>query len=216
MYPDSMKNGYPHTLLSFLGNKKKEKEGYDLGKILDDYFEAMTESWEDEELYHYGLRQLKLAILNIATILICGYALGRLLEGIIFAIGYISMRKMSGGFHAKTVLRCYIYSFILYILALYAMDLMPVCVVYLVAEVIFFLLVLHLLPIENENKKLSETEKSVYKGGSVLVYSFLFIIGGIFYYTGMHTCYMAVATAIGCAELLIAWDLIQHRLFPKR
>lgn len=77
---------------------------------------------------------------------------------------YIPLRSLAGGYHAKTPLRCYIFSVIMLIIV-------SNCVKYLsIADLLCFfvlttgvLVVILLSHVEDKNKPLGKTEHSIYK-----------------------------------------------------
>lgn len=73
---------------------------------------------EDKEIYVFGYNKLKRIALNIVTTLFIGYALNIPAESIVFLICTILIRTYSGGYHAKTPLKCYLSSVSLVTLSL--------------------------------------------------------------------------------------------------
>ena len=68
---------------------------------------------EDKEVYRYGIQQGLNLALNILTTIIIGCLCDMLLPSILFLVCYMPLRSFCGGYHAKTHLRCYIYSVIM-------------------------------------------------------------------------------------------------------
>ncbi len=136
---------------------------------------SLTEKWahglaangvisqEDEALYSYGLRQGVVFLLNTAAIIMVGWLLGMVKETIVFMLTYLPLRRMAGGYHARTQLRCYLLGILLTTSVLLAVKWLPwnvyLCSVLLaVASVI----IVWLAPVEDSNKPLDEAEKAHY------------------------------------------------------
>ncbi len=140
------------------------------GKIGNNLVHSGVVKEEDAEIYIYGINQILVSVLNVSSALIIGLIFGVFLEVAVFMAAYIPLRSFAGGYHAKTPLRCYIFSVIMLIVVsiglkyLYMEDW-----VYYVALAAAASVVLMLSPVENRNKPLDETEHKVYKKRTVLM-----------------------------------------------
>ena len=76
-------------------------------RIADSLIESRIIKEEDRGLYEYGIRQFCFATLNLVTEICIGIMCGMLKECIAFLIAYIPLRRFAGGLHAKSELRCY-------------------------------------------------------------------------------------------------------------
>ncbi len=81
-------------------------------KIGDDLVRSNVIEAEDAEIYIYGINQILVSVLNVLSALIIGLILGTFFEVVVFMAAYIPLRIFAGGYHAKTPLRCYIFSVI--------------------------------------------------------------------------------------------------------
>ena len=121
-------------------------------------------SREDEELYSYGLRQGWLFLLNISTALVIGWLMDALTACILFMVCYVPLRRMAGGYHARTPFRCYLLGIVLVTAALAAIKWLPwtmegALIIAAIASVVIW----RLAPVEDENKPLDEEERERYK-----------------------------------------------------
>ena len=133
-------------------------------KIGDNLVRSNVIEEEDAEIYIYGINQILVSILNISSALIIGWIFGVLLEMVVFMAAYIPLRSFAGGYHAKTPLRCYIFSVIMLILVsvLIKYQFMSDAVCYAIfagAVLIIFIF----SPIEDKNKPLDKIEQKIYK-----------------------------------------------------
>lgn len=67
-------------------------------------------SSEERSIYEYGLSQIPHMMINIIFSIFIGYIFNLLSKVIFFQIIYIGIRSYSGGYHAKTRIRCTILS----------------------------------------------------------------------------------------------------------
>lgn len=118
---------------------------------------------EDEALYSYGFRQGAVLLLNIATMLCIGWRMDMVKESMTFMLTYLPLRRMAGGYHARTQLRCYLLGIVLTISVLLAVKWLPwklpLCSVLLLVS---SGIIIWLAPVEDQNKPLDEVEKLKY------------------------------------------------------
>ena len=60
--------------------------------------------------------------INISSALIIGLIFGKFFEAAVFIVAYCSLRSFAGGYHAKTPLRCYVFSVIMLIIVLVGIN----------------------------------------------------------------------------------------------
>lgn len=65
-------------------------------------------------IYNYGIEVLISSIINILTILLCSLFFNTVWHGIIFLIVFVPLRTTLGGYHAKTRIKCFLISVLLY------------------------------------------------------------------------------------------------------
>lgn len=128
---------------------------------------------EDFEIYQFGIENTILKLIHLASYIALGLIFGRLPELIIFLVAFIPLREYSGGFHAKTPLRCYVVSCITVFTLLLIMRFAPLGLmnysipIALVGSFLLFLVI----PVEAKDKPLDESEKIYYKskGGFLIL-----------------------------------------------
>lgn len=119
---------------------------------------------EDRSIYQYGIQQGLSILLNWFTTLLVGIITGMFWESIIFSAAYMLLRRYAGGFHAKTPVRCYIYSSTMVVAVLLAIKLLPLTkIVYFCLFAVGSLIVVLFAPVEDKHKPLDETEQHVYR-----------------------------------------------------
>lgn len=147
---------------------------------------------EDMEVYEYGLTLLIGTIGKIIGFIIFGILTGLLKEIFIFIIFFSGLRLQAGGYHAKTVLSCFLGSLAAINFSIFFVKILPVNyqpVFNIFSIIISVLLVFLFSPSESENKPLTEKEKVLYRQRSIvtvilgsIIILFLAIKGDIFLY----------------------------------
>lgn len=136
---------------------------------------------EDKEVYEYSLELLLSAVLNFAAVIILAVCTGKILEASLFVLGFVPLRALAGGYHAKNHFRCFIILIFTYSLFLLSVFYLPAKIISAATgllSVLSILLVFVLSPVEDSNKPLSaeETEKFKRKSRiSVLAYALLIL-----------------------------------------
>jgi len=134
------------------------------GRVIEQLVECGIIKAEEKELYSYGLQQGLIIIANVLTTIVMGVVFGMGWESIVFMAAYLPLRSFAGGYHAKTQLRCYLFSIVLTSAVLLAIKFIVWAKfinlgLALFAGVIIFILA----PVEDSNKPLDHAEVAVYK-----------------------------------------------------
>lgn len=139
-------------------------------KIGNDLVHSSVIKEEDAEIYIYGINQILVSVLNVSSALIIGLVFGVFFEITVFMAAYIPLRSFAGGYHAKTPLRCYIFSVIMVTVVSIGMKYLYIADwVYYAVLSASALVVIILAPVEDSNKPLDETEHKVYKKRTMLI-----------------------------------------------
>lgn len=159
---------------------------------------------KDKELYVFGIEQGSIMLLNIITTIIVGFALGMAWQGIVVLIVYIQLRIYAGGFHAKTQLKCYLFSIGLTSAALLGIKMVPwtgfICLmVTIVASGIIFLLA----PIEDSNKPLDQMELGIYKRRTRFILGSLLIMALLLWLLGQQQISICIIMAVSLLAIML-------------
>lgn len=126
---------------------------------------------EDQELYQYGIEQGILILLNVLTALAIGLIFHCLFYIVIFSVVFVPLRTNSGGFHAKTSLRCYILSVITLVLFCISIKVLRFPnIIWIIIGIVCSIIILVLSPVETENKPLDKLEIKVYQKRACLIW----------------------------------------------
>jgi len=169
-------------------------------------------SEEDREVYNYSFEMLLATLLNI--VVLCGLAAvtKTFLESLLFVVGFVPLRSLAGGYHAKTHFRCLLTLLLAYAFFWVTVTFAPVNMylwINLAAGVVAVILVWLLSPVEDRNKPLNDKEKLFFRKRSriaVLIYAALIIIGTCFFKTRKEFLSLAfgvlsVSVALAAAKI---------------
>ena len=116
-----------------------EKYGYKIGRYL--LKKGYLDSEEDADYIRYAIVALSSDILNTLGILCVALFSHKLIEMVIYLIGFHLLRSNAGGYHAPSFIRCVILTILDFLIAVWystlSMTWMTVCFL-LIAVVIFF------------------------------------------------------------------------------
>jgi len=161
---------------------------------------------EDKELYIYGIRQGIFMLINIITTFVLGFLLRMFLCSVLYFVVYSTLRIYAGGAHAKTPLRCYIYSTMLTASVLLLVKYLPhsfwlVFGILMVSSFIVYLV----SPVESRNKPLSSKEVELYKR-RVNLLLFFYVAIGVVLLVFQHILFaFTIAVSIGALSFMLLW-----------
>jgi accessory gene regulator B len=169
---------------------------------------------EQKEVYQYGFEVLLLNVLDVLIILGLGIVIKRYVDTVVFLLVFGVTRQYTGGYHAKTVLKCLTVYVIIYLTVMFISSsnivlcmgvLLQVllCVLYIVAVVIY-------APIQNDNKVISSTEKKKYKTISVVLGVTISMVA-IALYGVLTTTALTISLTLFAVTLLMALVMIRKR-----
>ncbi|MGN0513894.1 MAG: accessory gene regulator B family protein [Lachnospiraceae bacterium] len=155
---------------------------------------------EDKELYEYAMYSITISVVPLFLFLLISFLLGYLKESFFIVWPFMILRKFAGGFHANSVIKCFVFSNVLLFLGLYVVAQCKslVWIFYLLA--IATVLIYFLSPIDNEQYELGFKEKKKLKRICLVILSFCYIGIIIFYNLG----YVKLSTSISVGIILVA------------
>lgn len=134
---------------------------------------------EDKEIYSYSVEVLLATVINFAMLYAIAFIMGRVWETTLFIAGFVPLRSLAGGYHAKNHLRCLMVLLFTYIGFLAAVYLIP-HELYLPVNIgcvcVSIICVWLLSPVGDKNKPLSASEKKHFRIRSRAV---IFIYAGV-------------------------------------
>ena len=119
-----------------------------------------------QELYEYAYRILLGRTIAVAVLLVIGIGFHTLIELILFSILFAALRQYAGGFHFSTMDRCIGFSSLIILMLgvilkndFSCMDLLVLSV----PEILSFLIIWLMSPVDCKNKRLDDPEKIIYR-----------------------------------------------------
>lgn len=167
---------------------------------------------KDFEIYAYSFEVLLANVLSAVALVVIALISGTFLETIYFLIGFIPVRELAGGYHASTHLRCFLIMLGVYSVFLVAYIFIPAENYVLVTRVCVLLsicLIWKLSPVEDDNKPLTQNEKSFLRQRSrnvSLVYVLVVIVLTVSPGTGV------VAFCVSLGLLAVSLSLFAARI----
>lgn len=130
---------------------------------------------DELETYRFGLENLMMKICHLVSYVLLGIFFDKLLELLLFIAVFIPLREYSGGYHAKTPLKCYFVSCLTVISLLFLLHVTPSQVMnYSIVLAFFSSIALFLVvPVQSANKPLDESEKAYYRSKAGFLISFI-------------------------------------------
>ena len=167
----------------------------------------------DKEVCAYGLRQMILSVLNLATTLIIGLCMGEIVCAIIFTITYIPLRIYAGGYHASTPQRCWAFSAVMLIVVLSILKYtQPHWLKYLIPfSFVSIIIIILLSPVEDMNKPLDNEEHRVYRTRAVIVMLLEIIVFIAFFILKLERIFLSMELSwLVLAIILIIGKIKNH------
>lgn len=166
---------------------------------------------DDKDLYQYGIRHGILMVINVLTIILIGFILGMVWQSIVFILAYIPVRTYSGGYHASTELKCYLFSVALIFVVLIGIKLIPwnayICSIVTLCAL---MIIIRLAPVEDLNKPLEQKEKAVYKRRARIILVLLIGLALLFWLVGSTQIAISIIMAIGVAAVMLVLGIIKN------
>lgn len=172
-------------------------------KIADFLCKKNIISKEETEIYTYGYETFISALIDFVLIMGLGFLFNRPMNTFIAFMMFVSVRLYTGGYHAKTYLKCKLTMCLIMALIIgYSFFEFPIYITLLIL-LMFNLTVLFMAPIENKNKPIEQQEKIKNKKISIalsLIWSF---IGVITYYYVVNISATITITAFFITLLMV-------------
>ena len=168
---------------------------------------------DNYELYEYAIYIILSSAFHMATVIVLGLVFNLLTESLVFYLSFIVIRKFAGGYHAKTPVRCYLFSF--------ASNIIILCLVKWLSSIntlfIFILIIFELLcvvlillisPLDTENNPLTGQEKKMYRMLTSIITILIFIISSLCFFKG----YRNIGSSMICGVVMSALVLLMRKI----
>jgi accessory gene regulator B len=147
------------------------------GKVSSFFVKQGIIEAEDNEVYAYSFEILISTFISFLALFVISVLTGTVVFTLMYLVGFIPMRVVAGGFHAKTHFRCFIilmfaYFAFLLLLTYIPFDLHVHAIVFSMAASIVS--VFFIAPSEDVNKPISMDERKLFKKSSriaIIIYT---------------------------------------------
>ena len=169
-------------------------------------------SQEDRAIYNYSFETLLATLLNLLVLCALAAITKTLWESLLFVAGFVPLRGLAGGYHAKTHFRCLLTLLLSYAMFWIVATFVPVVAfpwINTIGTGVSVVLVWLLSPIDDPNKPLSEREKNYFRRRSriaILVYAAVVITGTCLFagrkeFLSLALGVLSVALSLAAAKL---------------
>lgn len=177
-----------------------------ISKKMSSYFIKRGDIAEEErEIYDYYFEIMLSTVLNALFLIICGILFNNIINTILFMIGFVIFRTVSGGFHASSHMKCFFTLASVFFVLIIILKFVPVQwinVLTIIFLLISTLLIYFIAPVEHKNNPLDEnTREKLKKSAQILSVLISFIIIVLIFTIGFSKyifsfCYGMFAVAI--------------------
>ena len=154
----------------------------------------------DRELYTYALYNMVLLIIPLGLAVMFGWIIGNIRQAIVMIIPFMMLRKFSGGFHAKTPLRCMdISSFLLFLCIKIIFELSCNWKLLIVTAIMGGSLIIF-SPVDSQKRRLEKQRKEQYRKVVCEFVMFFLILIFILWKLNAQKYAVSIAVGYGCRQ----------------
>lgn len=147
---------------------------------------------ESIEIHQYGVETILSTLISFIWILLLSFLYDRVIDGIIYIIGFYIIRKFSGGYHCNTYFCCitlYVCLFVIYLLTYSVYDKIRLFI-------IIFSIIAFSLYVPVHNRKLNQEEYKMYKLISFVLLSIYIWLSCMSTYSSIFSYLILVVTIL--------------------
>ena len=168
---------------------------------------------DNYELYEYAIYIILSSAFHMATVIVLGLVFNLLTESLVFYLSFIVIRKFAGGYHAKTPVRCYLFSFASNIIILCLVKWLSsintlFIFIFIIFELLCVVLILLISPLDTENNPLTGQEKKMYRMLTSIITILIFIISSLCFFKG----YRNIGSSMICGVVMSALVLLLRKI----
>lgn len=118
---------------------------------------------EDIEIYQFGLECMLLKLVHIVSYILIGICMKELVSLLVSGSILISLRRKTGGYHAKTKMGCYIFSCVVVFLLCLTNKIIITPTYGVIGMAVVDIIIILFAPVENENRVLESDERILFR-----------------------------------------------------
>lgn len=168
------------------------------------------------DLYEYAVYIILSSafhVITVITVITLGLCFNLLVESLVFYFSFIAIRKFAGGYHAKTPVRCYLFSFASNIIILCLVKWLSsintlFIFIFIIFELLCVVLILLISPLDTENNPLTGQEKKMYRMLTSIITILIFIISSLCFFKG----YRNIGSSMICGVIMSALVLLMRKI----
>lgn len=169
---------------------------------------------DNYELYEYAIYIILSSAFHMATVIVLGLVFNLLTESLVFYLSFIVIRKFAGGYHAKTPVRCYLFSFASNIIILCLVKWLSsintlFIFIFIIFELLCVVLILLISPLDTENNPLTGQEKKMYRMLTSIITILIFIISSLCFFKGYRNIGSSMIGGVVMSALVLLMRKIQ-------
>jgi accessory gene regulator B len=164
------------------------------------------------EVYKYGIEILLSTVIDVVLIVFFGTLFGNTLNGLLYLIVFIPLRQFTGGFHAKTHLRCTLCSISVFSLICFINVFLFPYINIIALEVFIllgFIVIVIYAPVINVNKILTEKKAKINKKRSIILYWIICLFALIIFPINVHYSGMIFLTVSSIILMILLEEILK-------
>lgn len=140
---------------------------------------------ENQEIYQHGILILIMNIVDTISILLIALIFNKLIIGVFYLIGFCFLRKYAGGYHAKSIIGCYVMTvgFSIAIFIMSHLCKMPLLIIFIIWG-LGSLIICVFAPVQNVNRVLDTIEYEKFRKRAISILCVESLIMWLFFYLG--------------------------------
>ena len=168
---------------------------------------------DNYELYEYAIYIILSSAFHMATVIVLGLVFNLLTESLVFYLSFIVIRKFAGGYHAKTPVRCYLFSFASNIIILCLVKWLSsintlFIFIFIIFELLCVVLILLISPLDTENNPLTGQEKKMYRMLTSIITILIIIKSSLCFFK----VYRNIGSSMICGVVMSALVLLMRKI----
>lgn len=124
---------------------------------------------DEEDVYRFGLECLLLEVIHYSSYIVISFILKMTIPMLVSAMVLIPLRRKSGGYHARTRGRCYLFSCTIVVVTCLLNKIIFPLWLSIITLLLSNVIVVALTPVENENRSLDQTEQKKFRKQALVI-----------------------------------------------
>ncbi len=175
---------------------------------------AISDDEDDRAHYKYGIEITISSFLNIIFVLALGIFFSKIELSVVFLFLFISIRQLTGGYHAKSYFRCNLTMCVSFCCCVFATFILKnnFNLSFIIIHIILSsIIILVFCPVSNENKPIKLESRNKYRIISFIVSNFFSVLGYLIYHKNNEIGLFIIMTVIIINVLVIIAKLTERR-----